>query len=160
MAETITERRSGTPITFANLADLIPGGVGGTLGVGILQHLRDVIQANLDGANLTGVVQTPADVLTSSGNAVALVMTGANKKTLALGEDTTITVSAEVADQSAVIWITQTGAGGTAAWSGVDKWLGGSAPVLTVTIGSIDIIVLESATDGTTIVGMHLGVAS
>lgn len=53
MAETIVARRTSTPVTFANLADLIPGVVGGTSGVGILQHLRDTIQVNLNAAVLT-----------------------------------------------------------------------------------------------------------
>ncbi len=109
---------------------------------------------------LDGVVQTPADVFTSSSNAVALVMTGGSKKTLTLDETTTITVSAEVADQIVELWITQGSTGGTAAWSGVDKWFGGSAPTLSTTTGEIDVVVLESASDGSTIVAQHLGVAS
>ncbi len=109
---------------------------------------------------LDGVVQTPADVFTSSSNAVALVMTGGSKKTLTLDETTTITVSAEVADQIVELWITQGSTGGTAAWSGVDKWLDGSAPTLSTTTGEIDIIILSSASDGTTIIAQHLGVAS
>ncbi len=47
MGETITERRASTAVTFANLADLIPGKVGSTTGVGILEHIRDVVDANL-----------------------------------------------------------------------------------------------------------------
>ncbi len=47
MSETITARRTSTPVTFAALADLIPGVVGGTEGVGVLTSLRDLIQANL-----------------------------------------------------------------------------------------------------------------
>ncbi len=105
-------------------------------------------------------VTTPAEVLTSSSNAVALSMTGANKKTLTLDEDTTITVSGEVADQVIELWITQGSSGGTAAWSGVDKWLGGTAPTLSTTEGQINIIILASASDGSTIVAQHLGVAS
>ena len=109
---------------------------------------------------LDGVVQTPADIFTSSSNAVALVMTGGSKKTLTLDENTTITVNAEVADQVVELWIKQGATGGTAAWSGVDKWLGGSAPTLSTTEGEIDIIILASESDGSTIVAQHLGAAS
>ena len=108
---------------------------------------------------IDAVVQTPAEVFASSGT-IALTMTGANKKTIALATNTTITVSAEVADQVVEVWITQTGGGGTAAWSGVNKWVGGSAPTLSTTTGQIDIIILASASDGTTIVAQHIGVAS
>lgn len=109
---------------------------------------------------LDGVVQTPADVFTSTSNAVALVMTGGSKKTLTLDETTTITVSAEVADQVVELWIKQGSTGGTAAWSGVDQWIGGSAPTLSTTTGERDIIILASESDGSTIVAQHLGVAS
>ncbi len=109
---------------------------------------------------LDGVVQTPADVFTSSSNAVELVMTGSSKATLTLDENTTITVSAEVADQVKELWIKQGSSGGTAAWSGVDQWIGGSAPTLSTTAGERDIIILASATDGSTIVAQHIGVAS
>lgn len=47
MAETLAERRVSNPVTFANLADLIPAKVGATSGVGTLQTLLAVIQANL-----------------------------------------------------------------------------------------------------------------
>ncbi len=106
------------------------------------------------------VVATPAGVITSSSNAVALSMTGANKKTLTLDENTTITVSGEVADQVVELWIKQGSSGGTAAWSGVDQWIGGSAPTLSTTNGQRDIIILASETDGSTIIAQHLGVAS
>ncbi len=118
------------------------------------------IMVSQDLALFAGPVLTPAEVLTSSSNAVALSMTGKNKKTLTLDETTTITVADEVADQVVELWITQGSTGGTAAWSGVDKWLGGSAPTLSTTTGEIDIIILASASDGTTIIGEHLGVAS
>ncbi len=109
---------------------------------------------------LDGVVQTPADVFTSSSNAVALVMTGSSKKTLTLDETTTITVSAEVADQDVMLWIKQGSTGGTAAWSGVDQWVGGSAPTLSTTTGVRDLIVLSSDSDGSTIVALHIGASS
>ncbi len=109
---------------------------------------------------LDGVVQTPAEVLTSSANAVALAMTGKNKKTLTLDETTTITVSAEIADQDVLLWIKQGSSGGTAAWSGVNQWVGGSAPVLSTTTGRRDLFVLSSESDGSTIVAQHIGVAS
>ena len=106
------------------------------------------------------VVQTPADVFTSSSNAVALVMTGGSKKTLTLDENTTITVSGEIADQVVELWIKQGSTGGTAAWSGVDQWIGGSAPTLSTTEGQRDFIILTSDSDGTTIIGHHIGVSS
>ena len=108
---------------------------------------------------IDGVVQTIAEVISSGAN-ISLSMTGLNKKTIALATNTTITVSGEVADQVVEVWITQTSGGGTAAWSGVDKWIGGSAPTLSVTTGQIDIIILSSASDGTTIIGQYLGTAS
>ncbi len=86
-------------------------------------------------------------------------MTGPNKKTIALATGTTITVADEVADQVVEVWITQTGGGGTAAWSGVDKWVGGSAPTLSTVAGEIDIIILAGG-PGPTVIGQHLGVAS
>ncbi len=108
---------------------------------------------------LDGVVQTPADVISSS-STITLAMTNGSKKTIALAINTTITVASEVADQVVEVWITQTSGGGTAAWSGVDNWVGGSAPTLSTTTGDIDIIILSSATDGSTIVAQHIGAAS
>ena len=105
------------------------------------------------------VVQTIAEVI-SSGAGISLSMAGKNKKTIALATNTTITVADEVADQIVEVWITQTSGGGTAAWSGVNKWIGGSAPTLSTTTGQIDIIILTSASDGSTIIAQHLGVAS
>jgi len=110
-------------------------------------------------AQIDDVVTTPAAVVTSSSNAVALSMTGANKKTLTLDENTTITVTGEVADQMVELWITQGSTGGTAAWAGVDQWVGGAAPTLSTTTGERDLIVLASESDGTTIIGQHLGVS-
>jgi hypothetical protein len=106
-----------------------------------------------------GVVQTPAEVLTSS-TSIALSMTGKSKKTVELDHNTTITVSGEVADQVVELWIKQGSTGGTAAWAGVDQWVGGSAPTLSTTTGERDLIVLASESDGTTIIAQHLGVAS
>ncbi len=110
-------------------------------------------------AMFAGTVTTPAAALTSS-TGIALSMTGASKKTLTLDHDTTITVSGEIADQIVELWITQGSTGGTGAWSGVDKWVGGAAPVLSTTTGEIDMLTLSSASDGTTIIGQHIGVAS
>ncbi len=123
------------------------------------------LKANLAGAAFTGevdltdVVQTTSTTVTSA-TSIALSMTGANKKTLVLDHDTTITVSGEVADQIMEIEIEQGSTGGTAAWVGVDKWFGGDAPTLSTTAGEIDLIILQSRADGTTIIGQHVGVAS
>ncbi len=108
---------------------------------------------------LGAVVQMKVAILTS-GAAIPLSMDDASKKTIALATNTVITVSGEVADQTAEVWITQTGSGGTATWVGVDKWIGGVPPTLSVNIGDIDIIVLVSESDGATIIGQHIGVAS
>jgi hypothetical protein len=97
--------------------------------------------------------------LTSSAN-IALGMAGASKKTLTLDHDGEITVTGEIADQTVELWITQGTTGGTATWVGVDKWIGGVAPVLSVNTGDIDIIALVSASDGTTVIGQHMGTAA
>ena len=65
MAETILARRTSNPIVFANAADLIPGIVAGTAGVGIASDLRDYIQANL---------VTP--IIAAAANTEALAVTG------------------------------------------------------------------------------------
>lgn len=54
MAETITERRSSTPVSFANLADLIPAKVGAATGVAEAATLRDFIQAQFTKITITG----------------------------------------------------------------------------------------------------------
>jgi len=108
---------------------------------------------------LGAVVQMKVAILASAA-AIPLSMDDASKKTIALATNTTITVSGEVADQTVEVWITQTSGGGTAAWVGVDKWIGGVPPILSANIGDIDIIVLVSESDGTTIIGQHIGVAS
>ena len=108
---------------------------------------------------ITGVVTLKILALPSSAN-IALSMDDASKKTIELSDDTTITVSGEVADQTVEVWITQTGGGGTATWVGVDKWIGGDEPVLSTGNGDIDIIVLTSESDGVTVIGQHVGAAS
>lgn len=112
-------------------------------------------------AQLDGVVQLGTETLTD-GTSVSLSMTGASKKTLTCNGagGATITVSGEVADQTVEVWITQGATPRTVAWSGVDKWVGGSAPTVGTTTGDVDIIVLSSLSDGSTIVGMHVGTAS
>lgn len=57
---------------------------------------------------IDGVVQMTPQTLTSS-SSISLSMTGANKKTLSLAHNTTITVSGEVANQTVEVWITSTG---------------------------------------------------
>ncbi len=108
---------------------------------------------------ITGVVTLKVLALDSDA-AIPLSMDDASKKTIALDTNTTITVSGEVADQTVEVWITQTGGGGTATWVGVDKWVGGDEPVLSTNIGDIDIIALAVDSDGVTVVGQHIGVAS
>ncbi len=123
-----------------------------------LVTMAGVLEANAK-LQVDDAITTPAVVLTSS-TGIALPMTGASKKTLTLDHNTTITVSGEVADQVVELWIKQGSTGGTAAWSGVDQWIGGSAPTLSTTTGERDLIVLASESDGTTIIAQHLGVAS
>lgn len=110
-------------------------------------------------AQFDAPITTPPETLTSS-TGVALSMTGKSWKRLVLDHNTTITVSGEVSGQSVELWIVQGSTGGTAAWSGVDKWVGGSAPTLSTTAGEIDIIILTADSDGTTVIGEHVGVAS
>ena len=47
MAETIAERRTGSPITFVDGTDFILGEVSGVFGVGLASDLRDYIQSSL-----------------------------------------------------------------------------------------------------------------
>ena len=108
---------------------------------------------------ISGIVQLKVEVLASSNN-IALSMDGPSKKTLLLGTNTEITVSGEVADQTVEVWITQNGSNRLATWVGVDKWIGGEAPVIGSAGGDIDIIILTSESDGTTIIGQHVGTAS
>lgn len=127
--------------------------------------VSDATLAILGANTFTGTQQfdapitTPPETLTSS-TGIALSMTGKSWKRLVLDHNTTITVSGEVANQQVEVWIVQGSTGGTAAWSGVDKWVGGSAPTLSTTAGEIDIIILSADSDGSTIIGEHIGVAS
>lgn len=45
-------------------------------------------------------------------------------------------------------------------WPIAVKWMGGLAPVLSIVTGEIDILVLTTIDNGTTIIGAHVGVAS
>ena len=145
---------------------VLPGGGSGLEAVtaGEVSLKADLIDPVFDGLVsvtdlfIAGVVTLKVDVLASSA-AISLLMTGKSKKTLILDADTTITVSGVIADQTVEVWITQGSTGGTASWSGVNKWIGGSPPVLSQSTGDIDIIILSSESNSF-IVGQHVGAAS
>ena len=145
---------------------VLPGGGSGLEAVtaGEVSLKADLIDPVFDGLVsvtdlfIAGVVTLKVDVLASSA-AISLLMTGKSKKTLILDDDTTITVSGEIPDQTVEVWITQGSTGGTASWSGVNKWIGGSPPVLSQGTGDIDIIILSSESSAF-IVGQHVGAAS
>ena len=142
---------------------ILSGNPGTALGAATKQIVD--LKAALAGAAFTGEVDLQAVVQTtstavSSASSISLLMSGANKKRLVLDHNTTITVSGEVADQIMEIEIEQGSTGGTASWSGVDKWFGGSAPTLSTVTGEIDVIILQSRSNGSTILGQHIGEAA
>lgn len=114
--------------------------------------------------DFSGVVKCDGQTLTS-GTAITLNMSGAGSgdnepiKRLTLDANTTITLAGAVAGQRVEVRIIQGTTGGTAAWSGVTRWVGGAAPALATTAGHLDAVLLTVEGDGT-VTGEHLGAAS
>ena len=105
-----------------------------------------------------GVIKSDGETLTSAA-AITLDMAGEPIKRLTLDTNATITVSNPTAGQRVEVRITQGATGGTAAWSGVTRWVGGSAPALATEAGHLDAVLLTVEADGT-VTGEHLGAAS
>lgn len=72
----------------------------------------------------------------------------------------TATLTNIAANQQVECRITCNSASASLAWSGVDLWVGGTAPTLTTTVDEVDIIVLSVMADGATVIGEHIGVAA
>jgi len=83
----------------------------------------------------------------------------ANKETTSSATAATATLTNIAANQMVEVRVICNSASASLAWSGVDVWVGGAAPVLSTTVGRIDLIVLAVMSDGTTVIGHHLGPA-
>ena len=111
-----------------------------------------------------GIIRCDGQTLTSAA-AITLNMSGTGAgdnepiKRLTLDTNTTITLANPVAGQRVEVRITQGTTGGTAAWSGVTRWVGGAAPALATTAGHLDEVLLTVEADGT-VTGAHTGTAS
>lgn len=72
----------------------------------------------------------------------------------------TATLTNIAAGQSVLCLITCGDASASLAWSGVDLWIGGSAPTLSTTPGEVDVVAITVQADGSTVIGSHVGVAA
>lgn len=135
-------------------------------------NAQDVTVASIDPSSRAVTLIAPeirdysltANALGDQATAVAGDFTLGNVTTATLTGNVTVTVanwpaSGRLGRMEIHLAQDATGSRAVSAWP-VDKWVGGSAPTLGTASGDVDIVVIFTADNGTTRIGVHVGTAS